>query len=127
MKKITVSDQVRELHDMGMQTKDIAKELGIRYQFAYNVISQYVAAIDLEQKQKANNPIPTKMPELFIAPEAAPIKQVIKEVVLNNPAPIAAPIVTEVADYKMASLPDMPLRARQQEQKASMLQRLFGK
>jgi hypothetical protein len=34
------SDKIRELHTKGMSTTAIAERLGIRYQFAYNVISK---------------------------------------------------------------------------------------
>jgi transposase len=40
---MTKSDQIRALHDQGYKVQEIADRLGIRYQFAYNVVSYYVA------------------------------------------------------------------------------------
>ena len=35
------SQRMRELYDQGKSLKEIAIELGVRYQFVYNVISRY--------------------------------------------------------------------------------------
>lgn len=52
-KKITTSEQIRQYWDLGMKVKDISKELGIRYQFAYNVVAAYMAEQTLALEKKA--------------------------------------------------------------------------
>jgi len=50
-KKVTKSDKIRQLWDEGMNIADIARVLNIRYQFAYNVITYYVAQKEAEAKR----------------------------------------------------------------------------
>ncbi|MGK9251808.1 HNH endonuclease [Paenibacillus humicus] len=38
---VSKSAEIRKLHDLGVSTAEIAKRLGIRYQFAYNTITKY--------------------------------------------------------------------------------------
>ncbi len=38
MTEVTKSDRIRQLSAEGMSRSDIARELGIRYQFVYNVL-----------------------------------------------------------------------------------------
>lgn len=40
------SDKIRKLHDAGFETADIARYLGIRYQFAYNVIAKHAGSVN---------------------------------------------------------------------------------
>lgn len=57
VKATTKSGQVRELHQQGVPVKEIAKAIGIRYQFAYNVVQRYEhrqAHLEL-MNQKAKN------------------------------------------------------------------------
>lgn len=42
------SSKVKELFDMGLEVKDIASLLDIRYNFAYNVISNYINLNDIQ-------------------------------------------------------------------------------
>lgn len=42
------SSKVKELFDMGLEVKDIAALLDIRYNFAYNVISNYINLNDIQ-------------------------------------------------------------------------------
>jgi hypothetical protein len=46
--KLSKSEKIRRLHDQGMKIAEIAKLLGIRYQFAYNVVTYYVAQKQVE-------------------------------------------------------------------------------
>lgn len=41
------SGKIKQLFDMGLDVKDIAKVLDIRYNFAYNVISNYININDI--------------------------------------------------------------------------------
>lgn len=43
MSRVTKSDQIRALYDEGWKVAEISQLLGIRYQFAYNVVSYYIA------------------------------------------------------------------------------------
>lgn len=38
--KVTKSEQMRQLYDQGLSIGEIAKKLGVRYQFVYGVISR---------------------------------------------------------------------------------------
>ncbi len=40
--KVNKSEKIRKLFDAGLQIAQIARALGIRYQYAYNVVSQHV-------------------------------------------------------------------------------------
>lgn len=50
------SAKIKELFEMGLEIKAIASALGIRYNFAYNVISNYVNmnGIEVEKNVKAS-------------------------------------------------------------------------
>lgn len=50
------SAKIKELFEMGLEVKTIAEALGIRYNFAYNVISNYVNmnGIKVEKNVKAS-------------------------------------------------------------------------
>lgn len=41
VKRGDISKEIRRLHKQGVKVADIAKELGIRYQHAYNVVKDY--------------------------------------------------------------------------------------
>ncbi|WPQ59950.1 helix-turn-helix domain-containing protein [Paenibacillus polymyxa] len=45
--KMNKSEQIRRLFDAGMSVSEIAEYMGVRYQFAYNVVSYH-----LKQKEK---------------------------------------------------------------------------
>lgn len=49
------SAKIKELFEMGLEVKAIAEALGIRYNFAYNVVSNYVNmnGITVEKNKKA--------------------------------------------------------------------------
>lgn len=95
-KKITVSEQIRQLHDVGMKVKEIAKTLGIRYQFAYNVVSTYLTeqrvnggtkVQDATQAEIAVTIIPT--PAAAIPPEMpkVPAERIAEVLNQNKPLP----------------------------------------
>ena len=42
--KLNKSEKIRRLFDAGLSVSEIATLMGIRYQFAYNVISHHVKA-----------------------------------------------------------------------------------
>lgn len=48
VKKPNKSQQIREFFDAGLSIAEIAKLMGIRYQFAYNVVSYYVMQKQME-------------------------------------------------------------------------------
>lgn len=50
------SAKVKALFDGGLDVKEIAAAIGIRYNFAYNVISNYIIVneIEVEQERKAS-------------------------------------------------------------------------
>lgn len=52
--KLSKSAKMKGMYDLGMQIKDIAAELGVRYNFVYNVISNYciVSGIELTKSTK---------------------------------------------------------------------------
>jgi transposase-like protein len=45
--KVNKSELIRQLHDQGYSISDIAHKLGIRYQYAYNVVSYYIKQKEL--------------------------------------------------------------------------------
>lgn len=53
---LSKSAKVKALFDGGMEVKEIAATVGIRYNFAYNVISNYIIVneIEVEQERKAS-------------------------------------------------------------------------
>lgn len=53
---LSKSAKMKELFEMGLPIKDIAQHLGVRYNFVYNVISNYVNmnGIEVETTKKAN-------------------------------------------------------------------------
>lgn len=135
--KMTTSEQIRQLHDVGMKTKDIAKQLGIRYQFAYNVISAYL----LEQKIAASapknvtepsiapvvvNPEPAK-PEIVIVPEVKPVVEIKAPIVADAGFPPKAEVQTVWASPEPVALRALTEPAVKKENKESVLARLFRK
>lgn len=53
---LSKSAKVKALFDGGMEVKEIAEAVGIRYNFAYNVISNYIIVneIEVETQRKAS-------------------------------------------------------------------------
>lgn len=53
---LSKSAKMKELFEMGLPIKDIAQHLGVRYNFVYNVISNYVNmnGIEVETSKKAS-------------------------------------------------------------------------
>ena len=53
---LSKSAKVKALFDGGMEVKEIAAAVGIRYNFAYNVISNYIITneIEVESERKAS-------------------------------------------------------------------------
>lgn len=45
------SAQIRDMYDQGMKVQQIADALGIRYQFAYNVVSHHVKTKALQVRE----------------------------------------------------------------------------
>jgi transposase-like protein len=45
--EVSKSQKIKDLFDAGLETKDIAELLQIRYNFAYNVISNYARMNDI--------------------------------------------------------------------------------
>lgn len=87
-KKVTTSEQVRQLWDTNMKVKDIAKELGIRYQFAYNVVQAYLVEQSLAIEKRAAAASEPKLQ--LVQPPVQPIVQA------STPAPAPAPIIIPV-------------------------------
>lgn len=54
--KMAKSEKVRKLFDGGMEVKEIAEVLNIRYNFAYNVLSNYVNinGIEVEKTERTS-------------------------------------------------------------------------
>lgn len=52
--EVSKSQKIKDLFDIGLEVKEIAEKLGIRYNFAYNVISNYIMinGIEIEQSNK---------------------------------------------------------------------------
>lgn len=55
------SMEIRYLYEVGYSVKEIARELGIRYQFAYNVVRNYVR--DKEYEAWMRETEATQVPE----------------------------------------------------------------
>lgn len=47
-KEVSKSSKMIDLYNKGMEIKDIAAKLGERYQFVYNVVSNYCRVNDVE-------------------------------------------------------------------------------
>lgn len=45
------SGKIRSLYDAGLTVAEISKLMGIRYQFAYNVVSYYATQKELEVRK----------------------------------------------------------------------------
>jgi len=52
MKKGNKSAEIRRLYDLGLSVQEIATTLGIRYQFAYNVVSHYARSKSLARQPR---------------------------------------------------------------------------
>jgi len=57
VKKIVETDEskskkIKALFELGMEIKEIAKQLDIRYNFAYNVITNYILAENIEVEKE---------------------------------------------------------------------------
>jgi hypothetical protein len=112
--KVTVSDQIRELHDAGKEIKEIAKFLGIRYQFAYSVVSRYISSKEVKVR-------PTEIAATqIITPEPSP---------RYTPQPFASKAVKVVEPQApiFKDVPELHMPAQTQSSKNSLLQRLLGK
>lgn len=48
-KKVTKSEKIRQLYDAGLSVAEVSKAMGVRYQFAYNVISWHLKTKHLQQ------------------------------------------------------------------------------
>lgn len=44
VEKVTKSQQIRQLLDSGLSVSEVAKQLGVRYNFVYNVAQRYFKA-----------------------------------------------------------------------------------
>lgn len=59
------SQQIRELLDQGRTVSEIAKELGIRYNFAYNVASRYCIQANKEMPRQRKESKAARIRELY--------------------------------------------------------------
>jgi hypothetical protein len=106
-KKITMSEQIRQFYDLGMKVKDIAKELGIRYQFAYNVISAYIAEQELQSR---NLSAATKELAIPQVPTLAPAPAEIASETLPAPTTNWATVQPPEPMNKPEGVPTLPPR-----------------
>lgn len=53
--KLTKSERIRRLFDAGMSVAEISAFLGVRYQFAYNVVSYYVKQKEVAATNDSNH------------------------------------------------------------------------
>lgn len=132
-KKVTVSEQIRQLYDIGMKTKDIAKELGIRYQFAYNVISVYVQEQEFAKNQLAATTAeqpPQEKPQP-VQPPVPPQQPTQGWSTVKPPPPLAdEPKTVNLQPFSMKSVEEMEGKqtpAAQAQDKKNVLARLFQK
>lgn len=75
------SAKIKELFDMGCEVKDIAERLSIRYNFAYNVISNYVIVNDIEVSKAVRETKKDTVFQLFDAGKT--LGEVSKELKMN--------------------------------------------
>jgi len=80
-KDASKSSKIKELFDMGYETKEIANLLDIRYNFAYNVISNYVLINDIEVEKVRQNTKKDAAWKLF--DQGKSIKEVAGELKVN--------------------------------------------
>ena len=59
------SSKIKKLFDLGMEVKDIVKEMDVRYQFGYNVISNYINIESLEVVKEEKESKKDKIIELY--------------------------------------------------------------
>lgn len=78
--KESKSKRIKQLFDHGLEIKEIAKIMGIRYNFAYNVISNYILINDIEVIQEKE----TKKSAAFkLFDQGKSIKEVVSELKMN--------------------------------------------
>jgi predicted transcriptional regulator len=63
--KNSKSSKIKQLFDNNLEISKISKLLNIRYNFAYNVISNYIITNDIEIFKETKNSKKTKIIELF--------------------------------------------------------------
>lgn len=61
------SQKMKDLFDMGLEIKDIAVGLGVRYNFVYNVVSNYVNMNGIQLEAKAKTGKKEAIIEMFLA------------------------------------------------------------
>lgn len=49
---VNKSEQIRQLFDQGYSVAEIARKMGIRYQYAYNVVSYYIKQKEMQGAKK---------------------------------------------------------------------------
>ncbi len=75
------SKKIIELFEGGLEVKTIAELLNIRYNFSYNVISNYINLEDIEVYYEKKNSKKDKILELL--KEKKSVKEISKELKLN--------------------------------------------
>jgi transposase len=63
---LSKSSKIKNLFDLGLEIKDISELLGIRYNFSYNVISNYVITNDIEVVKEERESKKDKVIELHV-------------------------------------------------------------
>jgi hypothetical protein len=65
-KELSTSAKVRQMFEAGMEIKEMASLLNIRYNFAYNVIQNYTIVNDIDVKKAERDSKRPQIIELFI-------------------------------------------------------------
>lgn len=79
--EVSKSAKIKGLFDMGFETKEIAELLGIRYNFAYNVIQNYAFTTGIEFETTRKNTKKDEVCRLF--DEGKNNTEVAKELKMN--------------------------------------------
>lgn len=62
---LSKSQKMKDLFDLGLEVKEIASRMNVRYNFVYNVISNYVIVNDLKVENVKADSKKDKVVELF--------------------------------------------------------------
>ena len=64
---VSKSAKMKELFDMGLEVKEIAELMGVRYNFVYNVVSNYAAMNGMELETTKKTGKKEQIIELYLA------------------------------------------------------------
>ena len=64
--EVSKSEKMRRLFDLGLEVKEIANIMGVKYNFVYNVISNYVNIEDIEVIKENKGGKKERIIELFL-------------------------------------------------------------